>query len=127
MGTRFLLTPESLLSSPQKAALVAAGPQATVRTEAFDQVRNTPWPAGIDGRGLKNQMVDDVAGGVDIATVQHKAAEGAQSGQSNYDILFAGTGVGDLHAVQDTQVSMMQFSRARHKGISCLRSFLRKL
>lgn len=39
MGTRFLLTPESLYSPAQKAALLAAHCTTTVPSTAFDHVR----------------------------------------------------------------------------------------
>jgi len=55
LGTRFLLSPESLYTNVQKAALIDADEMATVRTMAFDTARGTlGWPANIDGRGLKN-------------------------------------------------------------------------
>ena len=122
MGTRFLLTPESLLTEQQKAALAAA--QGTVRTQAFDQYRNTPWPGGIDGRGLKNKMVEDIEGGADLSTVRQKGAEGAKSGEADYAIMFAGTGVGDIHAVQDTQVSRFDAHATTESHVTSF--FLRK-
>lgn len=57
LGTRFLLSPESLYTDPQRQALVAAGLTSSVRTMAFDHVRSTlGWPQGIDGRGLRNRQ-----------------------------------------------------------------------
>lgn len=55
LGTRFLMTPESLYNDAQRQALAAADSTASVRTMAFDQVRGTlGWPSGVDGRGLRN-------------------------------------------------------------------------
>ena len=55
LGTRFLLSPESLYTPVQRRALLAADSTQSVRTMAFDYARNTlGWPAGIDGRALKN-------------------------------------------------------------------------
>jgi len=55
LGTRFLLTPESLYSDAHKQALVAAVSSSSVRSMAFDQVRGTlGWPSGVNGRGLHN-------------------------------------------------------------------------
>ena len=57
LGTRFLLSPESLYSNVQRQALIAAPTGSSVRTMAFDQARNTlGWPKGIDGRGLRNSQ-----------------------------------------------------------------------
>ena len=55
LGTRFLLSPESLYTDAQRRALLDAESTQSVRTMAFDYARNTlGWPKGIDGRGLRN-------------------------------------------------------------------------
>jgi nitronate monooxygenase len=55
LGTRFLLTPESLYTNAQRQALIDANSTASVRSMAFDQARGTlGWPSGVDGRGLRN-------------------------------------------------------------------------
>lgn len=55
LGTRFLLTPESLYSDAHKQALVAADSSSSIRSIAFDQALNVlGWPSGVDGRGLHN-------------------------------------------------------------------------
>jgi nitronate monooxygenase len=55
LGTRFLLSPESLYSDIQRRALISAESSLSVRTLAFDCVRDTlGWPKGIDGRALRN-------------------------------------------------------------------------
>ena len=112
MGTRFLLTPESLYSGPQKAALISAESTSTVRTLAFDNARNTlGWPSGIDGRGLRNQLVKDVEGGADISTVREKFEENKSIGLPDYSVIWAGTGVGEMHDLMDAQVSPTWLTR----------------
>lgn len=55
LGTRFLLSPESLYTDAQRQALISASSSLAVRTMAFDHVRGTlGWPCGIDGRALRN-------------------------------------------------------------------------
>jgi nitronate monooxygenase len=55
LGTRFLLSPESLYSDAQRKVLVEANSSQSVRTMAFDEARGTVgWPKGIDGRGIRN-------------------------------------------------------------------------
>ena len=55
IGTRFLLSPESLYSDSQRQALIEADSSHSVRTMAFDRVRNTMgWPKDVDGRALRN-------------------------------------------------------------------------
>lgn len=55
LGTRFLMTPESLYSDAHKQALAAAKSTDSIRTMAFDQARGSlGWPSNVDGRGLRN-------------------------------------------------------------------------
>jgi NAD(P)H-dependent flavin oxidoreductase YrpB (nitropropane dioxygenase family) len=44
IGTRFLATPEAPVSAAWKGAILAAGPDATIHTAAFDQLWGRPWP-----------------------------------------------------------------------------------
>lgn len=55
LGTRFLLSSESLYTDRQRQALLEAQSSDSVRTMAFDYVRNIlSWPKDVDGRGLRN-------------------------------------------------------------------------
>lgn len=113
LGTRFLLTPESLYSDTQKAALLAADARATVRTTAFDHARDTlGWPAGVDGRGLRNRLVDDFARGTDLATVRARFAANARAGgDPEYAVIWAGTGVGEMREIKGAQDIVRQLHR----------------
>ncbi|MCU1503892.1 MAG: putative dioxygenase, partial [Ilumatobacteraceae bacterium] len=58
MGTRFYATTEAI-SDPAAADLLVRGhSDDTTRTPVFDLVRGPPWPAGIDGRVLRNVTVE---------------------------------------------------------------------
>ena len=109
LGTRFLLTPESPYTDAQKAALLAArsaGPGATVRTLALDYAGDTAyWPAHIDGRGLRNGIVDDVEAGVDHATVQARCREATEAGDQSYMVVWAGQGVALMNEIKPIKVS----------------------
>lgn len=110
-GTRFLLTPESLYSDSQRAALLAARSTSTVRTEAFDHARNTlGWPRGVDGRGLRNRLVKDYEDGVDISTLRARFAENVKSGDPDYAVVWAGTGVGEMNEIKGAQVRRHAFA-----------------
>jgi nitronate monooxygenase len=58
VGTRFLVSRESLLPSAAKALLCAAGGGETVRTRVLDLVRGYPWPDGFTGRALRNPFLE---------------------------------------------------------------------
>ncbi|PIL27936.1 hypothetical protein GSI_09971 [Ganoderma sinense ZZ0214-1] len=104
LGTRFLLTPESPYTDAQKTALLAArsaGSGATVRTLAFDYARDTAyWPAHINGRGLRNKIVDDVEAGVDHAAVQARWKTATAAGDSSYMVVFAGQGLALMDGIK---------------------------
>ena len=111
LGTRFLLTPESPYTDAQKAALLAArsaGPGATVRTLALDYAGDTAyWPALIDGRGLRNGIVDDIEAGVDHATVQARCREATKAGDQSYMVVWAGQGVALMNEIKPIKVSIV--------------------
>ncbi|KAI0372799.1 2-nitropropane dioxygenase [Pilatotrama ljubarskyi] len=94
LGTRFLLTPESPYSSTQKAILQAAKSHQTVRSLAFDLARGTNnWPEGVDGRGIRNKIVEDIEVGVDPQTVQERFRRAAQASDPNYLLVWSGQGI----------------------------------
>ncbi|KAF9449943.1 2-nitropropane dioxygenase [Macrolepiota fuliginosa MF-IS2] len=94
LGTRFLMTPESLYTESQQQALAAAESTASIRTMAFDQARGTlGWPSGVDGRGLRNATVDDYERGEDIGVLRSKFQEAVRDNDTNRTIVWAGAGV----------------------------------
>ncbi|KAJ3510508.1 hypothetical protein NLJ89_g4631 [Agrocybe chaxingu] len=95
LGTRFLLSPESLYTDSHRQALIAADSSQSVRTMAFDYARNTlGWPDGIDGRGLRNGTVVDYERGMDVAVIQEKLAQAIKAGDSTRMVVWAGSGIG---------------------------------
>ncbi|EIW58710.1 2-nitropropane dioxygenase [Trametes versicolor FP-101664 SS1] len=94
LGTRFLLTPESPYSDAQKSVLLGANSLQTVRSLAFDDARGTnSWPAGVDGRGIRNKIVGDAEAGADAQTLQERFRAAAQAGDPEYLLVWSGQGV----------------------------------
>ena len=124
LGTRFLLTPESPYKPAQKAALLAArSPNATVRTLALDYAGDTAyWPVHIDGRGLRNGIVEDVEAGVDHAAVQAKCREATERGDTSYMVVWAGQGVALMNEIKPIKVRQVLSAGA---ASCCLRDFAR--
>lgn len=101
VGTRFLLAPESLYSDSQRKALIAAESSQSVRTMAFDEARETlGWPKGIDGRGLRNDTVDDYTRGEDIAVIRAKFQQALKTNDPSRIVVWAGSSVGLMNKVQ---------------------------
>ncbi|TFY78067.1 hypothetical protein EWM64_g5947 [Hericium alpestre] len=101
LGTRFLLTPEAQCPEPRKHAILTAKTDSSVRSGVFDVVNNTlGWPAGVDGRGLRIPAVQKVADGADIGDVKKEFADGAQKGDPQAMVIYAGTGVGLVKEVK---------------------------
>ncbi|KAG6891617.1 hypothetical protein C0992_002656 [Termitomyces sp. T32_za158] len=111
LGTRFLLSPESLYLESQRQALISAPEGSSVRTMAFDYARNTlGWPEGIDGRGLRNSTVDEFEKGANVEDLQRNYAEGMKTGDIDRIVTWAGASVGLLSRIQPAKVSHAEIS-----------------
>jgi len=109
LGTRFLLTPESLYTNAQRQALLSAKHSSTVRTLAFDRARGTlGWPSGVDGRALFNDTVKDDDDGVSIDEVKKNYAEGVAKGDAHRMLVWAGTGVGLMTEVKGAKAVVLE-------------------
>ncbi len=58
MGSRFYVSEESLAPEIAKTRIVEAGGDDTLRTSVFDLARAWDFPAGINGRVLRNQFTN---------------------------------------------------------------------
>ncbi len=96
MGTRFVPTPESISTEKERAGLVVARGQDTVRTPAVDVVRGPAWPEGHDGRIVANQLVEryDSLGG-DPDALEALRGDYARSAPDDYSLrpLWGGEGL----------------------------------
>ena len=111
LGTRFLLTPEARYKDTQKAALLAADGSSTVRTLAFDVARGTlGWPAGINGRALKNKTVERFESGENVEDLKQFFQKATLEGDSNGMVVWAGTGVGLVSEIKPAAVSQTKLS-----------------
>ncbi|KAL5513163.1 hypothetical protein ACEPAH_3561 [Sanghuangporus vaninii] len=101
LGTRFLLTPESLYTDAQKAALLAAHGTPTVRSMAFDAMRGTlEWPEGVDGRALKNKIVELYKRGEDAEKIRELYRKATKEGDPDGMLIWSGTGVGLVNKIE---------------------------
>ncbi|KAF7308605.1 CBM1 domain-containing protein [Mycena chlorophos] len=105
-GTRFLLSEEALYSDIQKQALVKAKSEASVRSMAWDTARQTlEWPIGVDGRGLRNSIVDGFENGVAVPVLQQSLKDGQREGDPDRMIIWAGTGIGQMRSILPAKVN----------------------
>lgn len=97
MGTRFLASVEAITQPAEAAGLVAGRAEDTVRTESVDVLRGPPWPAGHDGRVLRNELVDRWGAGLDPGTEAFRALSAAFCASAPDDFsmrpLWAGEGL----------------------------------
>ncbi|KAA1468752.1 2-nitropropane dioxygenase [Dentipellis sp. KUC8613] len=101
LGTRFLLTPETLYSDSRKQAILAAKPNSTVRSGMFDVLNNTlGWPSGVDGRGLRISAVEEAHAGANVDEVKQKFAEGAKQGDPGSTVVYAGIGAESINEIK---------------------------
>jgi NAD(P)H-dependent flavin oxidoreductase YrpB (nitropropane dioxygenase family) len=104
LGTRFLATPEAPVSAAWKAAIVAAGVNATVPSAAFDILWGQPWP-GARVRAIANRFTNEWTGREDALLAARDAVQRAVWAAERADdpsliALMAGTGVGRITAVR---------------------------
>lgn len=102
LGTRFYAAQEALSDAAAKRLLVESNGADTQRTSAFDKLRGPAWPAGYDGRALRNttferwaQVADDEGARQRLSGDYRGAAE------DDYDVkaLWAGEGLDLIHEI----------------------------
>jgi nitronate monooxygenase len=107
MGTRFLASPEAVISDGYRNAVVEAkdGGVTTARTTVYDQLRGTVgWPETYNGRGVLNESFRDHERGMSEVE-NRKLYENAMKlgdqgwGENGRMTTYAGTGVGLIHKV----------------------------
>lgn len=111
LGTRFLCTPEARYTAGQKKALCAAsGAEATLRTMGFDMLRRaTGWPAGVDGRALRNETIERLESGEDEAAVREFFRKKTSEDDPHGMLVWSGTGVGLVNEIKPAAVSSSFF------------------
>ncbi len=105
MGTRFVASGEWAGQDWEKARVVAAGTDDTVRTLAYDLGLSLPFPEGIGGRVLSNAFTDawhgrdaDVVAHLDELSEQLRAA--SEAGDGDLAAVWAGNAVGLIHGIE---------------------------
>jgi len=107
MGTRFLASPEAVISDGYKNAVIAAkdGGITTARTSVYDRLRGTTgWPATYNARGVLNQSFWDSEKGMDDEKNKEKYVEAMDLGDAGWGdqgrmATYAGSGVGLVRKV----------------------------
>ena len=107
MGTRFLATPEAVISNGYRNAVLRArdGGVNTGRTTVYDKLRGTVgWPSTYIGRGVLNQSFWDHESGMEEEENKRLYEEAVKMGDAAWGdqgrmTTYAGTGVGLIHNV----------------------------
>lgn len=102
MGTRFLASPEAVISNGYRNAVVRAqdGGVSTARTKVYDNLRGTTgWPEHYNGRGVLNDSFWDHERGLGHDENQKLYEEAMKKGDEGWGekarmTTYAGTGVG---------------------------------
>lgn len=107
MGTRFLASPESVISKGYRDAVISAsdGGVNTARTTVYDRTRGTHgWPQSYNGRGILNKTFYDHENGMTEDDNKRLYDEAMGMGDQGWGdngrmTTYAGTGVGLIHKV----------------------------
>jgi len=102
MGTRFCATQEALLSNAAKLRVVAATGEETIRTSAYDIVRQRFWPPGYTARLMRNAFVEKWTGHeAELAHVHgdelRKVEEAVQADDFDTANITVGEAIGLVH------------------------------
>jgi len=108
LGTRFLASPEAVISQGYRDAVIKAsdGGVTTARTTVYDRLRGTiGWPSIYNGRGILNQSFWDYIKGMGEDENRKLYEEAIQQGDSGWGdsgrmTTYAGTGVGLIREVK---------------------------
>jgi len=94
LGTRFVMAKESYYTPSQREVMVnAKSNEATERTLAFDvMVGALGWPAGINGRALKNLTTKEYDEGDNVDEIRAKYEQAAKEGDASRIATWAGLG-----------------------------------
>ena len=98
LGTPFLATEESLLSTKARARVLAAGENDTTYTRVFDIALGNPWPAEYGERVLANRFSAEWAGREEELpgneAARRRLAQARSAGDYDVADVNAGQGVG---------------------------------
>lgn len=132
MGTRFLATPEAVVSAGYRKAVVAAsdGGIATARTTVYDKIRGTHgWPETYNARGVLNESFRDSEKGMGIednARLYVKEVDKGDEGWGDKGRMttYAGTGVGLVRGVMPAGGVVQQVLREAREKLCAYKSSL---
>ncbi|EJU03899.1 inosine monophosphate dehydrogenase [Dacryopinax primogenitus] len=118
VGTLFAGTEESVYDPFSKDVILKAGYDDAVRTTLWDRVQTYPWPKGIDGRAICQQLRDDDAAGLGIDQIREKIKEDAKEGNRSREIVWAGYPAAYIKQIRPAKDVVEQLHR---ETVECLR------
>jgi len=131
MGTRFLATPEAMISQGYRQAVIAAtdGGVSTARTNLYDRLRGTiGWPAEYNGRGVLNQSFWDHEKGLDEDENKKMYEAAIRLGDAGWGdhgrmTTYAGTGIGLVKKVSQAGDIVQEVLRDSRKVLAEANTF----
>ncbi|CAL8469749.1 g9291 [Coccomyxa elongata] len=108
LGTRLVVTEESLFPAHWKERYVASAGNNTARTVLFDELGPIDWPSGVDGRALRNRFTDAnperlLSQPEETARMKAELDHGRAAADPDIAALWCGAGVGLIHSVQPAE------------------------
>jgi len=132
IGTRFLSSPEALISKGYQEAVINAkdGGVSTGRTRLYDKLRGTPgWPEKYNARGVLNHSFWDNEKGMGNNENTKRYEEAVKMGDAGWGdrgrmTTYAGTGVGLINNVQPAGEIVAEVSRQARELLAIAQSRL---
>ena len=112
LGTRLLVTPEATYTEAQKELLIRSESEDAVRTTVFDEVRGTKgWPAGVDGRAIRNKTVSDAINGSTEEERKKVYEEAVKKGDVERIVTWSGSSVSLINQIQPASEVISSLAR----------------
>ncbi|KAJ3900490.1 2-nitropropane dioxygenase [Lentinula edodes] len=104
LGSRLLCTPECMYPEPSKEVILKSNYSCTIRSDLFDEVNQTAmWPAGINGRAIANDIIQDAKVGLSLEERLKKYRDSKVDGKLNRLVIWAGDAVGFVNNRESTK------------------------
>ena len=102
VGTRFMASEESLMSSAAATRVAGATGEHTVRTKAIDALRGVPWPEEFSFRVLRNKLTEHWAHReADASAAYGSFAAAYAEARSRHDLDMVTVGAGECVGLVD--------------------------
>ncbi len=122
VGTRFWASAEALVAGAHQRAILAAGGDATLRTNLPDIARQLPWPPGYTARVHRNAFIERWHGreetlAASLAVEGPRYREAVAAGDPDNAAVWFGEAAGLIHAIEPAAAIVERMAQEAAAGL----------